>query len=452
MLQSSSKISKLDFNRRTCLHADKSSFYCSGVSLPIKIAYFCTHCKGMAFDIDKIRTEFPLLSRRVYDKRLVYLDNAATTQKPESVLKKIDEGYRYRNANIHRGVHLLSQEATEAHETARKQVATFLNARSADEIVFTRGTTEAINLVAYSFGERFCSEGDEIVLSQMEHHSNIVPWQMLAERKKFRLKVVPINERGELSPESYREMLTERTRLVAIAHVSNVLGTINPIKEIVEIAHEAGVRVLIDGAQAVAHLPVDVQALDADFYAFSGHKIYAPTGIGVLYGKRELLEAMPPYQGGGEMIKKVTFEKTTYNGLPYKFEAGTPDFISSTALAEALRFVQNIGWESLIAHEDDLLAYATKRLQTEIEDVRIFGTAAHKSGVLSFLVRDIHPYDLGIMLDKLGIALRTGHHCAEPLIDSLGIPGTIRASFALYNTREEVDIFIEALKRAVALF
>lgn len=406
----------------------------------------------MAFDIDKIRTEFPLLSRRVYDKRLVYLDNAATTQKPESVLKKIDEGYRYRNANIHRGVHLLSQEATEAHETARKQVATFLNARSADEIVFTRGTTEAINLVAYSFGERFCSEGDEIVLSQMEHHSNIVPWQMLAERKKLRLKVVPINERGELSPESYREMLTERTRLVAVAHVSNVLGTINPIKEIVEIAHEAGVRVLIDGAQAVAHLPVDVQALDADFYAFSGHKIYAPTGIGVLYGKRELLEAMPPYQGGGEMIKKVTFEKTTYNGLPYKFEAGTPDFISSTALAEALRFVQDIGWESLIAHEDDLLAYATKRLQTEIEDVRIFGTAAHKSGVLSFLVRDIHPYDLGIMLDKLGIALRTGHHCAEPLIDSLGIPGTIRASFALYNTREEVDIFIEALKRAVALF
>ncbi|MBQ7389259.1 MAG: cysteine desulfurase [Paludibacteraceae bacterium] len=406
----------------------------------------------MAFDIDKIRTEFPLLSRRVYDKRLVYLDNAATTQKPESVLKKIDEGYRYRNANIHRGVHLLSQEATEAHETARKQVATFLNARSADEIVFTRGTTEAINLVAYSFGERFCSEGDEIVLSQMEHHSNIVPWQMLAERKNLRLRVVPINERGELSPESYREMLTERTRLVAVAHVSNVLGTINPIKEIVEIAHEAGVRVLIDGAQAVAHLPVDVQALDTDFYAFSGHKIYAPTGIGVLYGKRELLEAMPPYQGGGEMIKKVTFEKTTYNGLPYKFEAGTPDFISSTALAEALRFVQDIGWESLIAHEDDLLAYATKRLQTEMEDVRIFGTAAHKSGVLSFLVRDIHPYDLGIMLDKLGIALRTGHHCAEPLIDSLGIPGTIRASFALYNTREEVDIFIEALKRAVALF
>ena len=406
----------------------------------------------MAFDIDKIRTEFPLLSRRVYDKRLVYLDNAATTQKPESVLKKIDEGYRYRNANIHRGVHLLSQEATETHETARKQVATFLNARSADEIVFTRGTTEAINLVAYSFGERFCSEGDEIVLSQMEHHSNIVPWQMLAERKNLRLRVVPINERGELSPESYREMLTERTRLVAVAHVSNVLGTINPIKEIVEIAHEAGVRVLIDGAQAVAHLPVDVQALDTDFYAFSGHKIYAPTGIGVLYGKRELLEAMPPYQGGGEMIKKVTFEKTTYNGLPYKFEAGTPDFISSTALAEALRFVQDIGWESLIAHEDDLLAYATKRLQTEMEDVRIFGTAAHKSGVLSFLVRDIHPYDLGIMLDKLGIALRTGHHCAEPLIDSLGIPGTIRASFALYNTREEVDIFIEALKRAVALF
>ncbi|MBR5469588.1 MAG: cysteine desulfurase [Paludibacteraceae bacterium] len=405
----------------------------------------------MDFDVEKRREDFPLLARQVYGRRLVYLDNAATTQKPNIVLKTIEDGYRFRNANIHRGVHLLSQEATEMHEVARQQVASFLNASSSDEIIFTRGTTESINLVAFSFGESFCRAGDEIVVSQMEHHSNIVPWQLLAERKKLRLRVIPMDDNGELLLEEYRNMLNEHTRLVAITHVSNVLGTINPIKEIVEIAHSAGVKVLVDGAQAVAHLPVDVQSLDVDFYAFSGHKIYAPTGIGVLYGKRELLEKMPPYQGGGEMIKKVTFEQTIFNELPYKFEAGTPDFISSTALAESLRYVLNVGWESIITYEDELLDYATKRL-LEIDGVRIFGNATKKSGVLSFLVRDIHPYDLGMMLDKLGIALRTGHHCAEPLIDRLGVQGTIRASFALYNTKEEIDIFINALKRVIAFF
>lgn len=405
----------------------------------------------MDFDVEKRREDFPLLARQVYGRRLVYLDNAATTQKPNIVLKTIEDGYRFRNANIHRGVHLLSQEATEMHEVARQQVASFLNASSSDEIIFTRGTTESINLVAFSFGESFCRAGDEIVVSQMEHHSNIVPWQLLAERKKLRLRVIPMDDNGELLLEEYRNMLNEHTRLVAITHVSNVLGTINPIKEIVEIAHSAGVKVLVDGAQAVAHLPVDVQSLDVDFYAFSGHKIYAPTGIGVLYGKRELLEKMPPYQGGGEMIKKVTFEQTIFNELPYKFEAGTPDFISSTALAEALRYVLNVGWESIFTYEDELLDYATKRL-LEIDGVRIFGNATKKSGVLSFLVRDIHPYDLGMMLDKLGIALRTGHHCAEPLIDRLGVQGTIRSSFALYNTKEEIDIFINALKRVIAFF
>ena len=405
----------------------------------------------MDFDVEKRREDFPLLARQVYGRRLVYLDNAATTQKPNVVLKTIEDGYRFRNANIHRGVHLLSQEATEMHEAARQQVASFLNASSSDEIIFTRGTTESINLVAFSFGESFCRAGDEIVVSQMEHHSNIVPWQLLAERKNLRLRVIPMDDNGELLLEEYRNMLNERTRLVAITHVSNVLGTINPIKEIVEIAHNTGAKVLVDGAQAVAHLPVDVQNLDVDFYAFSGHKIYAPTGIGVLYGKRELLEKMPPYQGGGEMIKKVTFERTTFNKLPYKFEAGTPDFISSTALAEALRYVLNVGWESIISYEEDLLDYATKRL-LEIDGIRIFGNAPKKSGVLSFLVRDIHPYDLGMMLDKLGIALRTGHHCAEPLIDRLGVQGTIRASFALYNTKEEIDIFIDALKRVIAFF
>lgn len=402
--------------------------------------------------IEEIRAAFPILQRQVYGKPLVYLDNAATTQKPYSVIEAIAAGYRMRNANIHRGVHRLSQEATEAHEVARCTVAKFINASEAAEVIFTRGTTEAINLVAFSFGERYCQAGDEIVVSQMEHHSNIVPWQMLAERKQLHLRVIPIDEKGDICLEEYQALLNSRTRMVAITHVSNVLGTVNPVGKMIAMAHEVGAKVLVDGAQAVSHFAVDVQELDADFYAFSGHKLYAPAGIGVLYGKRKWLDEMPPYQGGGEMIKKVTFEQTTYNDLPYKFEAGTPDFVASTALAEALRFVQQVGWSTIEVHENDLLHYATEQLLSSIDGVQIIGQARQKSGVLSFLVRDIHPYDIGMMLDKLGIALRAGHHCAEPLIDSLGIVGTLRASFALYNTREDVDRLVAALKRVVVFF
>ena len=347
-------------------------------------------------------------------------------------------------------MHYLSQKATEAHEEARTTVADFLHAGKREEIVFTRGTTEAINLVATSFGDAFCKEGDEIIVSLMEHHSNIVPWQMLCERKGLKLQVIPINERGELDMEIFKSLLNEKTRLISIAHVSNVLGTINPVKEIIRMAHEKEIPVLVDGAQAVPHIAVDVQDLDADFYVFSAHKIYGPTGIGVLYGKEKWLNAIPPYQGGGEMISTVTFEKTTYNVIPFKFEAGTPDYIGSTALAEAIRYVQNIGLENIAAHEHHLLTYATDKLM-EIEGMRIFGTAAEKSSVISFLVGNIHPYDVGMLLDKLGIAVRTGHHCAQPLIDSFGIPGTVRASFAFYNTTEEIDVFIEALKRVVGM-
>jgi cysteine desulfurase / selenocysteine lyase len=366
------------------------------------------------------------------------------------VVEKIEQAYYHLNANIHRGVHYLSQKATEAHEAARTTVAEFLHAAKREEIIFTRGTTEAINLVATSFGEAYCKAGDEIIVSVMEHHSNIVPWQMLCERKGMKLRVIPINERGELDMETYRALLNERTRLVSIAHVSNVLGTINPVKEIIKIAHEQDIPVLVDGAQAVPHIAVNVEDLDADFYVFSAHKMYGPTGIGVLYGKEKWLNSIPPYQGGGEMIATVTFEKTTYNVIPFKFEAGTPDYIGSTALAEAIRYVQSIGLENIAQHEHELLTYATGRLM-EIEGMRIFGTAAEKSSVISFLVGNIHPYDLGMLLDKLGIAVRTGHHCAQPLIDSFGIPGTVRASFALYNTKEEIDVFIEALKRVVTM-
>jgi len=400
--------------------------------------------------IQHIRADFPILKDKVYNKDLVYFDNSATTQKPRCVVEKIEYGYYHLNANIHRGVHYLSQKATEAHEEARTTVADFLHAGKREEIVFTRGTTEAINLVATSFGDAFCKEGDEIIVSLMEHHSNIVPWQMLCERKGLKLRVIPINERGELDMEAFKGLLNEKTRLVSIAHVSNVLGTINPVKEIIRIAHEKEIPVLVDGAQAVPHIAVDVQDLDADFYVFSAHKIYGPTGIGVLYGKEKWLNAIPPYQGGGEMISTVTFEKTTYNVIPFKFEAGTPDYIGSTALAEAIRYVQNIGLENIAAHEHHLLTYATGKLM-EIEGMRIFGTAAEKSSVISFLVGNIHPYDVGMLLDKLGIAVRTGHHCAQPLIDSFGIPGTVRASFAFYNTTEEIDVFIEALKRVVGM-
>lgn len=400
--------------------------------------------------IEQIRAEFPILSEKIYNKPLIYFDNGATTQKPRCVVEKIDQGYYHLNANIHRGVHYLSQKATEAHEAARQSVAEFLGSGKREEIIFTRGTTEAINLVAFSFGEAFCKPGDEVIVSVMEHHSNIVPWQMLCERKGMKLRVIPMNEKGELDIEAYALLLTERTKIVSVTHVSNVLGTINPVKEIIRIAHEKNIPVLLDGAQAVPHLKVNVADLDADFYVFSGHKIYGPTGIGLLYGKEKWLNAIPPYQGGGEMIATVSFEKTTYNDLPYKFEAGTPDYIGSTALAEALRYVQEIGIEEIAAYEHELTVYATQRLG-EIENMRIIGTADEKSAVISFLVGDTHPYDIGMLLDKLGIAVRTGHHCAQPLIDSLGIPGTVRASFAFYNTKQEIDSFVDALKRVVAM-
>lgn len=403
-----------------------------------------------AMNIDNIRADFPILSEKIYNKPLIYFDNGATTQKPKAVLDRINYGYEHLNANIHRGVHFLSQQATEAHEEARNFVAKFINTSASAEIIFTRGTTEAINLVAFSFGEYCCNEGDEIVISVMEHHSNIVPWQMLCERKKMKLRVIPMNEKGELKLDEFEKLLNERTRLISVTHVSNVLGTINPVKEMISTAHSKNIPVLIDGAQAVPHIQVDVLDLDADFYVFSGHKVYAPTGIGVLYGKKEWLDKLPPYQGGGEMIQTVTFEKTTYNEPPFKFEAGTPDYIGSTALAEALKYVQNIGIENIADYENELTQYATKQL-LGIDDMQIIGTSEHKSSVISFLVGKIHPYDIGMLLDKLGIAVRTGHHCAQPLIDELGIPGTVRASFSFYNTKEEIDTFVEALKRVTKM-
>lgn len=402
-------------------------------------------------DIASIRNDFPILSHKIYDKPLIYFDNGATTQKPRQVVEKIESGYYNVNANIHRGVHFLSQAATEAHEEARQTVQRFLNARSSNEIVFTRGTTESINLVASSFSDACMSEGDEVIVSVMEHHSNIVPWQIQAARKGIALKVIPMNERGELRLDAYQELFSEKTRLVSVAHVSNVLGTINPVKEIIRIAHEHGVPVLVDGAQSVPHLKVDVQDLDAEFYVFSGHKIYGPTGIGVLYGKEEWLDRLPPYQGGGEMIATVSFEKTTFNELPFKFEAGTPDFIGSTALAEALRYVDRIGMDQIAAYEDELLRYATMRLD-EIEGMRIFGRAEHKGAVISFLVGNIHHYDMGMLLDRLGIAVRTGHHCAQPLMHALGIEGTVRASLSFYNTKDEIDTFVAGVERVRKMF
>lgn len=402
-------------------------------------------------DIQAIRNDFPILSRKVYDKDLIYFDNAATTQKPRCVVEKIEEDYYNVNANIHRGVHFLSQAATEAHEEARKTVRQFINARQANEIVFTRGTTESINLIASSFTDAFMREGDEVIISEMEHHSNIVPWQLQAARKGIAIKVVPVTEKGELDMAAFRSLFSEKTKLVSLTHVSNVLGTINPVKEIIEVAHSRNVPVLIDGAQAVPHLKVDVQELDADFYVFSGHKIYGPTGIGVLYGKEEWLNRMPPYQGGGEMIATVSFEKTTFGELPFKFEAGTPDYIGSTALARALQYVSSVGIEAIAAYEDELVKYATARLQ-EIKGVRIFGTSSQKGAVLSFLVGDIHHYDMGMLLDRFGVAVRTGHHCAQPLMQKLGVEGTVRASFSFYNTKEEIDVFIEAVKRVAAMF
>lgn len=394
-----------------------------------------------------IRNDFPILQREVYGKPLVYLDNAATTQKPRCVVDRITEEYYSVNANIHRGVHFLSQQATEAHEAARETVRAFLNARSSAEILFTRGTTEAINLVASSFSRAFVKPSDEVIVSVMEHHANIVPWQL----NGLKIKVIPFNECGELDLEAFSRLFSDRTKLVAVTQMSNVLGVINPVEEIVRIAHQHGIPVLIDGAQAVAHQPIDVQALDADFYAFSGHKVYGPTGIGILYGKAEWLDRLPPYQGGGEMIQNVTFEHTTFNELPYKFEAGTPDYIGSTALAEVLRYIQAIGLTEIAAHEYELLCYATDRLD-EIEGMRIFGRTEHKNSVVSFLVGNIHHYDMGMLLDRLGIAVRTGHHCAQPLMHALGIEGTVRASFALYNTKEEVDVLVEGIQRIRKMF
>jgi cysteine desulfurase/selenocysteine lyase len=397
------------------------------------------------------RKDFPILSEKIYGKPLIYLDNAATTQKPICVVDKIREGYFENNANIHRGVHFLSQKATEAHEAARNTVRQFINAKNTNEIVFTRGTTEGINLVAFSFGETFCKEGDEIIISEMEHHSNIVPWQMLCERKGLKLKVISFDEKGELLVNDLEKTISANTKLIAITHVSNSLGTVNPIKEIIKTAHAHNVPVLIDGAQSIPHIKVDVQALDVDFYVFSAHKIYGPTGIGTLYAKEKWLEKMQPYKGGGEMIEKVTFEKTTYNELPFKFEAGTPDFIGSTAFAEALKYVTNIGIENIATYEHELLTYATEKLSA-IEQIQFIGTSKEKSGVLSFLVGNIHPYDMGSILDKLGIAVRTGHHCAQPVMDKFGIEGTVRASFSFYNTKEEIDELVKGVERARKMF
>lgn len=398
-----------------------------------------------------VRQDFPILSRTVYGKPLVYLDNGATTQKPRCVVDAIIDEYYSVNANVHRGVHFLSQQATELHEASRETVRKFINARSINEIVFTRGTTESINLLASSFGEAFLKEGDEVIVSTMEHHSNIVPWQLLQMRKGIVLRVIPMNDRGELLLDEYERLFTPRTRIVCVAHVSNVLGTVNPVREMIATAHAHGVPVLVDGAQSIPHMPVDVQALDADFYVFSGHKIYGPTGVGVLYGKEDWLDKLPPYQGGGEMIQHVSFERTTFNELPFKFEAGTPDYIGTTGLAKALDYVSALGMERIAAYEHELTEYATRRLK-EIPGMRIFGEAPEKGSVISFLVGNIHHFDMGTLLDRLGIAVRTGHHCAQPLMQRLGIEGTVRASFALYNTKEEIDALVAGVERVSRMF
>lgn len=403
------------------------------------------------YDIQKIREDFPILSRTVYGKPLIYLDNGATTQKPRCVVESITDEYYSVNSNVHRGVHFLSQQATNLHEASRETVRKFINARSTSEIIFTRGTTESINLVASSFTDSQMQEGDEVIVSVMEHHSNIVSWQLQAARKGIKLKVIPMNDQGELLLDEYEKLFSPRTKLVSVAHVSNVLGTINPVKEITAIAHAHQVPVLIDGAQSIPHMKIDVQDIDADFYVFSGHKIYAPTGIGVLYGKENWLDKLPPYQGGGEMIQNVSFEKTTFNELPFKFEAGTPDYIGTTALAKALDYVSAIGMDNIAAHEHELTIYAMQRLK-EIPGMRIFGEAKHKGGVISFLVGDIHHFDMGTLLDRLGIAVRTGHHCAEPLMHRLGIEGTVRASWGLYNTKEEIDALVAGIERVRKMF
>ena len=403
------------------------------------------------YDINKVREDFPILSRQIYGKPLVYFDNGATTQKPLCVLDAMRNEYLNVNAYVHRGVHYLSQQATDLHEAARETVRKFINAPKVEEVIFTRGTTESLNLVVSSFGDRFLSEGDEVIVSVMEHHSNIVPWQLLAAKKGIAIKVIPMTDEGDVIMEEYEKLFNERTRIVSITQVSNVLGTINPVKEMIRIAHEHDVPVMVDGAQSTPHMKVDVQDLDCDFFAFSGHKIYGPTGIGVLYGKEKWLDEMPPYQGGGEMIESVSFEKTTFEKLPFKFEAGTPDYVATHGLATALNYVTELGLDNIFAHEQELTRYAMEQMK-EIPGMRLFGTSQHKDAVISFLVGDIHHLDMGTLLDRLGIAVRTGHHCAEPLMHRLGISGTVRASFALYNTKEEVDALVAGIKRVSQMF
>jgi cysteine desulfurase/selenocysteine lyase len=405
----------------------------------------------MYLNTEKIRKDFPILTQNVYGKPLVYLDNAATTQKPLSVIRKIEEVYATINANIHRGVHHLSQLATASHEEARKTVQRYIHASSANEIIFTHGATESINLVAGSFCRSQCKPGDEIIVTTMEHHANIIPWQIQRDITGIELKIVPITEKGEIRIGDIEERISSRTRLISIAHVSNVLGTVNPVADVIRLGHNYNIPVLVDAAQSVQHIPLDVQALNCDFLVFSSHKMYGPTGVGVLYGKEALLDKLPPYQGGGEMIAHVTFEKTTFNELPFKFEAGTPDYVGSTALGEAIRYIENLGLENIRRYEERLLRYATEKL-LQIEGMQIIGTSEHKSSVLSFLVKDIHPYDMGMLLDRLGIAVRTGHHCAQPLMDALGIEGTLRASFAFYNTEEEIDALVAGIEKVAEMF
>ena len=404
-----------------------------------------------SYDVDAVRRDFPILQKKVYGHPLVYLDNAATSQKSRSVIDAISRYYESGNANIHRGVHFLSEHATEEHEAARRTVQAFLNAADKREVIFVRSATEAINLVAHSYGRQHVGAGDEVLITAMEHHSNIVPWQILCEEKDATLRVLPINERGELRMEELPKLLTPKTKLVAVTQVSNALGSINPIRKIVEMAHSSNIPVLVDGAQAVPHLKVDVQELDVDFYVFSGHKVYGPTGIGVLYGKRALLEAMPPYQGGGDMIRSVTFEKTIYNDLPYKFEAGTPNIGGAIGLGVAIDYITQLGMENIAMHEHDLLVYGTEALLA-IPGIHLIGTAAEKAAVISFVIEGIHPHDIGTILDREGIAIRTGHHCAQPVMQCFGVPATARASFALYNTRQEIDVLVKGIQKVKEMF
>ncbi|WP_316840130.1 cysteine desulfurase [Pedobacter gandavensis] len=402
------------------------------------------------FEVLDIRKQFPILSRKVNEKNLIYFDNAATSQKPQCVIDALSDYYSRYNANIHRGIHTLAEEATLAYEASRHAVQEFISAAMVEEIIFTRGTTEGINLVAYSWGRQNIKAGDEILISEMEHHSNIVPWQILCQEKNAILKVIPVLDDGTLSMDDYQRLLNKKTKLVAIVQVSNALGTVNPVKEMISMAHQFGAKVLVDAAQSAVHLDIDVQDLDCDFFAFSGHKLYAPTGVGVLYGKKELLEAMPVFQGGGEMIREVSFELTTYNDLPYKYEAGTPNIADTIALKSALDFIKSIGKEQIRKHENELLDYATRQLE-DIPGLKIIGKATEKVSLVSFILKNIHPHDVGVLLDHLGIALRTGHHCTQPLMKRFGIPGTIRASFALYNTKEEIDILVEGIYKSIKM-